>query len=82
MIALLLYSKYRSIPAIKAAMEMVQYAVFAMIVAVAFKSADMSHFLQLKYLSVIVVSFVLFAFTKVHPALVIIGTALFGGLIN
>ena len=82
MIALMFYSKYKDIPTVKAAFKMVQYAVFAMIVAVAIKSVDKSNFLQFKYLAAVVVAFVLFAFTKTHPALIIIGAALFGGLIN
>lgn len=82
MIALLVYSKYKDVPTVKAAFKMVQYAVFAMIVAVAIKSVDKSNFFQFKYLAAIVVSFVLFAFTEIHPALIIIGAALFGGLIN
>ena len=82
MIALLVYSKYKDIPTVKAALKMVQYAVFAMIVAVAIKSVDKSNFLQFKYIAAVVVAFVLFAFTKTHPAFIIIGAALFGGLIN
>jgi chromate transporter len=81
-IALMIYSKYRDIPTVKAALKMVKYAVFAMIIALAFKTIDKSGFFQFKYLAVIVVSFALFAFTKTHPALVILGAALFGGLIN
>ena len=82
MIALMFYSKYKDIPAVKAAFKMVQYAVFAMIIAVAVKTIDKSGLLQFKYAAVIVVSFALFAFTKTHPAFIIIGAALFGGLIN
>jgi chromate transporter len=81
-IALLVYSKYKDIPAVKAALKMVQYAVFAMIIAVAIKSVDKGNFLQFKHLAAVVVAFVLFAFTKTHPALIITGAALFGGLIN
>jgi chromate transporter len=82
MITLLVYSKYKDIPAVKAALKMVKYAVFAMIIALALKTIDKSGFYQFKYLAVIVVSFALFAFTKAHPALIIIGAALFGGLIH
>jgi chromate transporter len=82
MVASLAYSRYKGVPSIRAAFEMVQYAVFAMILAAAIRLVDTSHFLQLKYLSVIAVSFVLFTLTKVHPALIIIGAALYGGLIK
>ncbi len=80
MIALLLYSKYKDIPFIKAAMEMVQYAVFAMIIAVAVQLVDKSRIFQLKYLFVIAASFALFFLTKIHPAFIIIGAGLFGVL--
>jgi chromate transporter len=81
-VALRLYSKYRDVPVIKAAFQMVRYAVFALIVAVAFKTVDKSQLFQTKYLCVIVASFVLFAFTKVHPAFIITGAAVLGGLID
>ena len=78
----LVYSKYKDIPAIKAGLEMVRYAVLAMIIAIAIHLVDKNQALQLRYLVVIVVSFVLFTLTKVHPALIITGAALYGGLIK
>ena len=81
-LAFYLYSKYKDMPAIKAAFQMVRYAVFALIIAVAFKTIDHSQLLQIKFLCVIVVSFVLFVFVKIHPAFIIIGAAVLGGLIN
>jgi chromate transporter len=80
MVALLVYSKYKNVPFIKAAMGMVQYAVFAMIIAVAIQLVDKSRVFQLKYLFVIVASFVLFFLTKIHPAFIIVGASLFGAL--
>ena len=82
MVASVVYSKYRGIPSMRAALEMVRYAVLAMIVALAVRLVDTSHLLQFKYLAVIVVSFALFTLTRVHPALIIIGAALFGGLVS
>lgn len=80
MIALLVYSKYKDVPFIKAGMEMVQYAVFAMIIAVAIQLVDKTQVFQLKYLFVIAASFVLFFLTRIHPAFIIIGAGLFGVL--
>ncbi len=60
MLASLVYSKYKDVPFIKAGMEMVQYAVFAMIIAVAVQLVDKSRIFQLKYLFVIAASFALF----------------------
>lgn len=81
-VALHLYLKYRDVPVVKAAFQMVRYAVFALIVSVAFKTVDKGQILQVKYLLVIAISFVLFVFTKTHPAFIITGAAVLGGLIN
>lgn len=82
LLATYFYSKYKDLPVIEAAFTMVQYAVFAMIIAVAIQLVDKTHVLELKYLTVIAISFVLFAFTKAHPAFIILGAAVFGALIR
>jgi len=81
-VALLIYSKYKDVPFIKAGLEMVQYAIFAMIIAVAIQLVDKSQIFQLKYLLVIIASFLLFFLTKLHPAFIIIAAGLFGALIG
>jgi chromate transporter len=81
-LASLVYAKYRDIPFVKAGLEMVRYAVFAMIIAIAIHLLDRSQAIQLKYLIVIVVSFALFTLTKLHPAIIITGAALYGGLLE
>jgi chromate transporter len=78
----LVYAKYRNISAVKASLEMVRYAVIAMIIAIAIRLVDKNQLIQLKYLAVVVVSLALFTLTKIHPALIIIGAAIYGGLIN
>ena len=80
MLASMLYSKYKDVPFIKAGLLMVQYAIFAMIIAVAIQLVDKSHIFQLKYIAVIAASFVLFFLTKIHPAFIIIGAALLGAI--
>ena len=80
MLASLLYTRFGGARSVGAALHMVRYAVFAMIVAIAIKLVDTSHLLDLKVLPVVVVSFLLLTLTKVHPAFVIIGAALYGGL--
>ena len=82
MLASLIYSKYKDVPFIKAGLEMIRYAVFAMIIAVAVRLVDKTQVFQLKYLFVIVASFVLFFLTRIHPAFIIIGAGLFGVLIG
>ncbi|UCE99458.1 MAG: chromate transporter [Planctomycetota bacterium] len=81
-LASLLYSKYKDIPFIKAGLEAVQFAIFAMIIAVAIQLVDKNRVFQLKYLFIVVVSFLLFVLTKVHPAFIIVAAALYGGLIK
>jgi chromate transporter len=67
LLASLVYAKYRNIAAIKAGLEMVRYAVFAMIIAITIELIDKNQVMQVKYLVVIFLSFVLFTLTKVQP---------------
>ena len=82
MLISLVYSKYKDVSFIKAGLEMIQYAVFAMIISVAFRLVDQRHIFEPKYLFVIVISFALFFFTKIHPGIVILGAGLLGGIIR
>ena len=78
----LVYSKYKNIAIVKAALEMVRYAVIAMIIAIAIKLVDKSNIVQLKYVVVVGVSFALFILTEIHPAFIIVGAAVYGGFIS
>jgi chromate transporter len=80
--ASLVYVRYGGKPGVRAALQMVRYAVFAMMIAIALKLIDTSHLLELKYVPVVVISFVLLLMTKVHPALIIVAAALYGGLVR
>ncbi|MHC4457736.1 MAG: chromate transporter [Planctomycetota bacterium] len=81
-LASLVYSKYKDIPFVKASLHMVQYAIFAMLIAVAIQLVDKSHVFQLKYLVVIAISFALFLCTKIHPAFIIIGAGMLGAMLG
>ena len=81
-LASLFYSKYKEIPLIKAGLETIQYAVFAMIIAVAIQLVDKSHIFQLKHIVVIAGSLVLFLCTKLHPAFIIIGAGALGAILR
>ena len=59
---------------------MVQYAVFAMIIAVGIQLVDKVGVFQLRNSIVVLAAFALFVLTKIHPAFIIIGAALYGGL--
>ena len=82
MLASLLYSKYKNVSSVKSGFEMVQYAVFAMIIAVAIQLVDKSQVFQLKNLLVVIVAFALFVLTKVHPAVIIIGAGVLGAILR
>lgn len=81
-LASLVYSKYKDVPFIKAGLEMIQYTIFAMIIAVAIQLVDKTQIFQLKYLLVIIASFLLFFLTKIHPAFVIIAAGLLGAMLG
>lgn len=82
MAASILYSKFRDISRVGAALHMVRYAVFGMIIAVAIRLVDKGRLFEPKILPVIVISFLLVTMTRTHPALVIVAAALYGGLLN
>ena len=75
----LVYSKYRNNTVVKAALEMARYAVIAMIIAIAVKLIAKNNIVQLKYVIVIGISFTLLVLTKIHPAFIIVGAAIYGG---
>jgi len=81
MLASIVYSRYKDVPFVKGSLEMIQYAVFAMIIAVGIQLVDKVGVFQLKNLLVVLVAFTLFILTKIHPAFIIMGAALYGGLI-
>ena len=82
LVASLIYTRYAGTPAVQGALLMVRYAVVALIAAIAIKLLDTSHLLDIKVLPVLIIAFLLMTLTKVHPAIVIIGAALYGGFIH
>ena len=70
--ASMVYMKYKDIALVKNAFGMIQLAVFAMIIAVAFQLINVSQLIQPRNLMVVIASFALFIYTKMHPALIII----------
>jgi len=76
------YSKYKDFAVAKNAFQMIQLAVFSMLMAVAFKLVNISQLTQVKNLFFIVICFVLFLLTKIHPALIIVGAGMLGAILN
>ena len=82
MLASLLYSRYKEIPSIKAGFEMMQYAIFALIIAVAIQLVDKSQVFQLRHIIIILASFGLFFYAKVHPAVIIVAAGVLGAVLR
>jgi len=76
--ASILYAKYKDLPSVKGVFNMIQLAVFAMIIAAALQLASPHQWFHFKSLLVILISFMLFMFTQIHPALIIIGAGILG----
>jgi len=78
LIATYFYSRYKEMPMVRNAFETIQLVVFAMIIAVAFQTVNVSQFLSVKNMAIIVAGFGLFLYSGVHPAFIIIGAGLIG----
>jgi chromate transporter len=72
------YTKYKDYAKVKMALEAVRMAMFAMIIALAFQLIDMRNLIQAKSALIVILSFIIFICTKIHPAIVIILAALIG----
>ena len=72
------YTRYKNAPAFKGAFEAIRFCVFAMIIAVAFQVVDMRNLMQVKGILIVVLSFAIFIFTKIHPAIIIILSGILG----
>ena len=77
-----LYLKYKNLPSINGAFNMIQLVIFAMIVAVAFQLVNLNQLAQLKNILIIVVSFIIFTYTRIHPALIIIAAGVWGAILK
>jgi chromate transporter len=74
------YTKYKNVPAFKGAFGAIRFCVFAMIIAVAFQTVDMRNLMQFRSILIIILSFAIFIFTKIHPAIIIILAGILGGI--
>ena len=72
------FMKYKDLPRVKGAFNVIQLVVFAMIIAVGIKLIDPGELLKIRNVIVVLISFGLFMWTKVHPALIIITAGIVG----
>ena len=78
LLATFIYVRYKDNPSFNGAFKMIELVIFAMIIAVAFQTINMNQLLNFRNIIVVVVSLILFMYTKIHPALIII----FGGILG
>lgn len=76
-----IYYRYKDLPRVQGASNMIHLAVFALIMAVAFKMVNVENLMEIKSLIVIIISFALFIYANVHPGLIIIAAGIIGALI-
>ncbi|MFH1783419.1 MAG: chromate transporter [bacterium] len=81
-LALKLYAKYKDIPSVRGAFQMIQLAIFTMIIAVAFQVVNINQLIQLRNLLIVILCFILFSYVKVHPALLIVGVGILGAFLR
>lgn len=72
------YVKYKNLALVRNAFGMIELVIFALIVAVAFQLIKPNQLIELKSLCVILVSFILFLYTRIHPAFIIVVAAMLG----
>ena len=80
--ASLLYVKYKDLRSVKGAFSTIQLVIFAMIIALAFEIVNINQLTQLKNILIIISAFTLFVYTKIHPALIIIGAGILGAILK
>ncbi len=78
--AAVFYTKYKDSPVMKGTFDMIRPAVFAMIIAAAFQAINIRNLIEARSLLIIILSFFVFIYTKVHPALVIILFGIIGAI--
>ena len=76
------YAKYKNTASIRSAFSMVQLAVFAMIIALAFQTVNVNQLAHFRNIFIIVLSFILLVYAKVHPALIIICAGILGAFLK
>lgn len=81
-LASVFYAKYKNLPAFKNIFHTIQLVIFSMIIAVAFQLINVHQLVQLRSLLIIVISFILFTYTKAHPAWIILGMGLLGAILR
>ncbi|MGE5280190.1 MAG: chromate transporter [Deltaproteobacteria bacterium] len=80
--AAVLYRKYRDVPAVGGGLRAVQLAVFALIIAAAFKTVSPGMLMRGPALALVVAAFSLFMYTKIEPMFILLVAALLGAFLR
>lgn len=75
------YNKYKDFGPLKNAFSIIQLVIFAMIIALAFQTINVNQLTQIRNLIIIVLTFILFLYTKIHPVLIIILAGIIGAIL-
>lgn len=75
-----LYVRYKNAPVLKGSFDAIRLCAFAMLIAVAFQTINVRSLIHTRSILIVVLSFAIFIFTKIHPAIVIIVAAIIGGV--
>jgi chromate transport protein ChrA len=74
------YLKYKDLEMVKRGFSLIQLVVFAMIIAVAFQALPVRQLYSMRSLIVVAAAFILFTWTKIHPAFIILAAGALGVL--
>lgn len=80
--AAFLYVRYKEDPSVNGAFKMIELVIFAMIIATAFQTVNVNQLLKFRNIIVVIVSFSLFLYTKIHPALIIVLSGILGAFLK
>ncbi len=81
-IASVFYFKFRDSVQLKGAFYMIQLVVFAMIIAAAFQTVNVTSLARLSSVIIVAIAFSLFVYSKIEPAVIIISAGLIGAFLR
>ena len=82
LIVTLLYKKYKELPGIKGAVDMIKVAFFSLLIVMAFRLVEIKNLASVKNIFFLLFFFAFLVFGKVPPALVIIGAGIIGAVLK
>lgn len=74
----LFYIKYKDAPSLRSVFNTIQMVVFALVISLAFQLVNVSRLIQPANLFIVLISFILFFYAKIHPAWIIVCAAIIG----